>query len=700
MQIDRRVVDLDINDVLPNRFQPRIKFNEISIQELSDSIKKYGVIQPIVVRKIGDKYEIIAGERRYKASVMAGKTTIPAIISDLNDKDSVEIALIENVQREDLTPIEKAISYRKILDMGYMNQEELAEKIGKSQSAIANTLRLLTLSEEVQEALLEVKISERHARSLLKLKNEKDQVKMLNRIINERLTVRRTDEEIEKMMFDEEPIRIDDDANTNVPFQNVPLEQPSQPEILPINEVPTTPVYDVQEEPSLVDVPVTPIYEAPEVPMYEPYTEPVQETYETPEVPMYEPYTEPVQETYETPEVPMYEPYTEPVQETYETPEVPKYEPYTEPVQETYEIPEVPKYEPSTEPVQETYETPEVPMYEPYTEPVQETYEAPEVPMYEPSTEPVQETYETPEVPMYEPYTEPVQETYETPEVPMYEPYTEPVQETYETPEVPKYEPYTEPVQETYEIPEVPKYEPSTEPVQETYETPEVPMYEPYTEPVQETYEAPEVPKYEPYTEPVQESEYDIPTDLSNNSFTDLNLPDFETDTEQNNEYSDMPSFMNISQIEKNAEDIIKPEKPLVDMDELLKPDANMPANENNQDDESESDNGEILKPGKFFNFFDNEENIDEPKEQVSTNQFDLNNFYTEDNNAQTDEVRNEEQPASVPTNNTYVANDIKTGINTIHDCIKTLEKYGFKVNMEELDLNDKYQIMLDIDKK
>ena len=606
MQIDRRVVDLDINDVLPNRFQPRIKFNEISIQELSDSIKKYGVIQPIVVRKIGDKYEIIAGERRYKASVMAGKTTIPAIISDLNDKDSVEIALIENVQREDLTPIEKAISYRKILDMGYMNQEELAEKIGKSQSAIANTLRLLTLSEEVQEALLEVKISERHARSLLKLKNEKDQVKMLNRIINERLTVRRTDEEIEKMMFDEEPIRIDDDANTNVPFQNVPLEQPSQPEILPINEVPTTPVYDVQEEPSLVDVPVTPIYEAPEVPMYEPYIEPVQETYEAPEVPMYEPYTEPVQETYETPEVPMYEPYTEPVQETYETPEVPMYEPSTEPVQDkTYETPEVPKYEPSTEPVQETYETPEVPMYEPSTEPVQETYETPEVPMYEPSTEPVQETYETPEVPMYE-----------------------------------------------------------------------------------------------PSTEPVQESEYDIPTDLSNNSFTDLNLPDFETDTEQNNEYSDMPSFMNISQIEKNAEDIIKPEKPLVDMDELLKPDANMPANENNQDDESESDNGEILKPGKFFNFFDNEETIDEPEEQVSTNQFDLNNFYTEDNNAQTDEVRNEEQPASVPTNNTYVANDIKTGINTIHDCIKTLEKYGFKVNMEELDLNDKYQIMLDIDKK
>ena len=194
MQIDRRVVDLDINDVLPNRFQPRIKFNEISIQELSDSIKKYGVIQPIVVRKIGDKYEIIAGERRYKASVLAGKTTIPAIITDLNDKDSAEVALIENVQRQNLTPIEEAISYKKILDMGYLNQTSLAEKLGKNQSTVANKLRLLDLDEEVQEALLNSKISERHARSLLKLQDKKLQVEMLNRIINERMTVRKTDE--------------------------------------------------------------------------------------------------------------------------------------------------------------------------------------------------------------------------------------------------------------------------------------------------------------------------------------------------------------------------------------------------------------------------------------------------------------------------------------------------------------------------
>ena len=119
----KKVIELDIQDVLPNRFQPRIKFNEDAITELSKSIKEHGVIQPIVVRPIGDKFEIIAGERRYKASCMAGLKTIPAIITDLNDKDSAEVALIENVQRENLTPIEEAISYKKILDMGYITQD-------------------------------------------------------------------------------------------------------------------------------------------------------------------------------------------------------------------------------------------------------------------------------------------------------------------------------------------------------------------------------------------------------------------------------------------------------------------------------------------------------------------------------------------------------------------------------------------------
>jgi len=199
MEQEKKVLELNVDDVLPNRFQPRISFEEDKINDLSNSIKEHGVIQPIVVRPIADKFEIIAGERRYKASVMAGKQTIPAIVVDLNDRDSAEIALIENVQRQDLTPIEEAVSYKKILDMGYISQDQLAKKLGKSQAAVANKLRLLNLDEDVQEALLKNQISERHARSLLKLKPQ-DQVKLLKKIIEERLTVRKTDEEINKIL--------------------------------------------------------------------------------------------------------------------------------------------------------------------------------------------------------------------------------------------------------------------------------------------------------------------------------------------------------------------------------------------------------------------------------------------------------------------------------------------------------------------
>ena len=239
----KKVIELNIEDVLPNRFQPRIKFNEEAINELSKSIKEHGVIQPIVVRPIGDKFEIIAGERRYKASCMADLKTIPAIITDLNDKDSAEVALIENVQRENLTPIEEAISYKKILDMGYITQDALATKLGKTQSTVANKLRLLNLDDEVQEALLEEKISERHARSLLKLQNPSQQREMLNKIITERLTVRRADEEIEKMINNVEETKtnkeeIKEEPNQFFKFINVPTqeeikEEPKNEEIQP-----------------------------------------------------------------------------------------------------------------------------------------------------------------------------------------------------------------------------------------------------------------------------------------------------------------------------------------------------------------------------------------------------------------------------------------------------------------------------------
>ena len=243
MKESKQVVLLNLDDILPNRFQPRIKFDEKAIVELSESIKEHGVIQPIIVRRISDKFEIIAGERRYKASVMAGKSTIPAIIVDLNDKDSSEIALIENVQRQNLTPIEEAISYRKILDMGYLTQEALATKLGVAQSTIANKLRLLNLDEEVQEALLDGKISERHARSLLKLAKNSTQREMLKRIIEERLTVRKTDEEINNMIKNNGISILDSIENNDMPAfednQAQEIKQTENPFI--INDVPPVP---------------------------------------------------------------------------------------------------------------------------------------------------------------------------------------------------------------------------------------------------------------------------------------------------------------------------------------------------------------------------------------------------------------------------------------------------------------------------
>ena len=293
-----KVIEVDINEILPNRFQPRIQFDEAEILELSDSIKEHGVIQPIVVRTIGDKYEIIAGERRYKASVLAGKETVPVIVKNLNDKDSAEVALIENIQRKNLTPIEEALSYKKILDMGYLTQENLASKLGKSQPTVANKIRLLNLTDEVQEALLENKISERHARSLLKLSNSKQQNDMLNKIIRERLTVRKTDEEIDKIIKEEKDDSDDAtqkiiekgeiDMNNNMfGIPNIPESTPTQN--FDIFGTSTSPMMPTMEPaPMPPEVPVMPAMEstpmAPEVPMMPtmehevPVTSPIIET--------------------------------------------------------------------------------------------------------------------------------------------------------------------------------------------------------------------------------------------------------------------------------------------------------------------------------------------------------------------------------------------------------------------------------------
>jgi len=197
MNLEQTVLQVHIEDIIPNRFQPRLNFDEQGLQELAASIKEHGIIQPLVLRKLGNKYEIIAGERRYKAAQIAGLTTVPAVISNIDDNASAEVALVENVQRRNLTAIEEARSYKNLLDKGYLTQDQLAKRMGLSQPAIANKLRLLNLDEEVQQALLEEKISERHARTLLTLPLE-EQREWLHRIINERLTVRQLDMELKK----------------------------------------------------------------------------------------------------------------------------------------------------------------------------------------------------------------------------------------------------------------------------------------------------------------------------------------------------------------------------------------------------------------------------------------------------------------------------------------------------------------------
>lgn len=196
MNLEKEVFELAIDDIMPNRFQPREVFDDESINELAQSIKEHGVIQPIIVRKIGDKYEIVAGERRFRASKVAGKTTIPALVRNVDDKESAKIALLENLQRKNLTAIEEAKTYQTILKLDNLTQDELANTLGKSQSTIANKLRLLNLADEVQKALLNEQISERHARSLLNIEDKEQQKQLLEKVILNRMTVKQLDDEI------------------------------------------------------------------------------------------------------------------------------------------------------------------------------------------------------------------------------------------------------------------------------------------------------------------------------------------------------------------------------------------------------------------------------------------------------------------------------------------------------------------------
>ncbi len=190
---EESIVHVNLNEIEPNEEQPRKQFEKESLNELKESIEQFGVIQPIIVRKKEDKYEIIAGERRWRAAKEAKLEEIPCIIKEIDDKEAMKLALIENIQREDLNPIEEALAYKSLMENYKLTQEDLAKAIGKSRSYIGNTVRLLNLDEEIIENIAEGKLSSSHGRALLAIPNKKERLKTADEIINNKMNVRETE---------------------------------------------------------------------------------------------------------------------------------------------------------------------------------------------------------------------------------------------------------------------------------------------------------------------------------------------------------------------------------------------------------------------------------------------------------------------------------------------------------------------------
>ncbi|MCL6547421.1 MAG: nucleoid occlusion protein [Alicyclobacillus sp.] len=194
------VVEIGVDEIVSNPFQPRAVFDEDSIAELANTIRTHGIIQPIIVRRRQGRYELIAGERRWRAVRSLGWSTIPAIVREMNDAQTASAALIENLQREGLTPIEEAVAYQQLLELHGLTQESLAQRLGKGQSTIANKLRLLHLPQEVQEALLKREITERHARALLALPSEDLQLKLLRECKERGWNVKQMEEHVQSAL--------------------------------------------------------------------------------------------------------------------------------------------------------------------------------------------------------------------------------------------------------------------------------------------------------------------------------------------------------------------------------------------------------------------------------------------------------------------------------------------------------------------
>ena len=199
-----------ITKVEPNREQPRKNFDEDALQELADSIKQFGLLQPILVQDRKDYYEIIAGERRWRAAKLAGLKEVPVIIRNYTEQEIVEISLIENIQREDLNPIEEAQAYKRLLTEFHLKQDEVAERVSKSRAAVTNSIRLLKLNEEVQRMVVDEMISTGHARALLALENPDEQYNLAQRIFDEKLSVRDVEKLVKNLHKPAKPKKVDD----------------------------------------------------------------------------------------------------------------------------------------------------------------------------------------------------------------------------------------------------------------------------------------------------------------------------------------------------------------------------------------------------------------------------------------------------------------------------------------------------------
>ncbi|MBQ9512080.1 MAG: ParB/RepB/Spo0J family partition protein [Lachnospiraceae bacterium] len=200
-QSDNGFVELDITKIEPNKDQPRKKFDEDALEELADSIKEKGLLQPITVSPKGDRYQIVMGERRWRAARKAGLKKVPVVVrKDLTEQDIAELSLIENIQREDLNPIEEALAYKKLLEDYHLKQDDVAERVSKSRTAVTNSMRLLKLTEEVQQMVIDDKISTGHARALITIEDPELQKELAERIFDERMSVRDIEKEVKKIM--------------------------------------------------------------------------------------------------------------------------------------------------------------------------------------------------------------------------------------------------------------------------------------------------------------------------------------------------------------------------------------------------------------------------------------------------------------------------------------------------------------------